>query len=305
MKYKLKAYAIWECGQRKDSQGNPHQEDSTFPLPEALKDSDRTFILCDGMGGHDAGEIASATVCQAMGDCILNNRHDVEGIFTDEDLQKAITSGFHALDEKDIGAIKKMGTTMTLLKFHNAGATIAHIGDSRVYHIRPGVDGKSTQILFETEDHSLVNDLVKIGELTKEEARLSSQKNVITRAMQPNMESRPKADVKYIYDIKAGDYFYMCSDGMLEQTDMENGTSLRNVFSDAIKSPEEKVRILTEVTANNRDNHTALIIRVEEVHATTCAFRMQNAQKLQWLALVIICLVLFVFALVCILINGL
>ena len=265
MKYKLKVYSIWEYGQRKDSQGNPHQEDCTYPMPNELKDTDRTFILCDGMGGHDAGEVASATVCQSMGNYILNDSHDADGIFSDDKLKEAIATAFSALDEKDNGAEKKMGTTMTFLKLHNDGATVAHMGDSRVYHIRPGKDGANTQILFVTEDHSLINDLIKTGELTKEEARHSKQRNVITRAMQPNMEYKPKADIYHTSDIKVGDYFYMCSDGMLEQSDMEEGESIRNIFSDKIKSAERKVEILREVTKENRDNHTAIIIHIEDV----------------------------------------
>lgn len=265
MKYKLKVYYIWEFGKRKDAEGNPHQEDSIYPLPGNLKNSSRTFILCDGMGGHDAGEVASATVCETIGSSIFNNGHDDKGIFTDDDLNKAISDAFDALDRKDNGAEKKMGTTMTFLKFHNSGATIAHMGDSRVYHIRPGKDGENTEILFKTEDHSLVNDLIKIGELTPEEARCSKQKNIITRAMQPNMERRSKADIHHITDIKAGDYFYMCSDGMLEQPDMESGESLRNIFSEKIDTTERKVEILTDVTEDNNDNHTAIIIHVEEV----------------------------------------
>ena len=268
MKYKLKVYSIWEYGQRKDAEGNPHQEDCTYPLPNDLKDSDRTFILCDGMGGHDAGEVASATVCETMGSYILSDGHDSDGIFTDEDLKNAIAAAFSALDKKDSGAEKKMGTTMTFLKLHNNGATIAHMGDSRVYHIRPGEKGADTQILFETEDHSLINDLIKIGELTKEEARTSKQKNVITRAMQPNMERKPKTDIKHITDIKSGDFFYMCSDGMLEQEEMANGESIKNIFSDTIKSVDDKVTILTKVTENNKDNHTALIIHILDVEET-------------------------------------
>lgn len=265
MRYKLKVYSIWEFGKRKDAEGNPHQEDCTFPLPNDLKASDRTFILCDGMGGHDAGEVASSTVCQAMGKYILNSDHDTDRGFTDEDLKHAIAVAFDALDKEDSGAEKKMGTTLAFLKLHNSGATIAHIGDSRVYHIRPGKDGADTKILFETEDHSLVNDLIKIGELTKEEALQSNQKHVITRAMQPNMERKPKADVYHTSNIKDGDYFYICSDGMLEQPDMENGESLRNIFSDKIDSVERKVEILRDVTEDNRDNHTALIIHIEKV----------------------------------------
>ena len=115
------------------------------------------------------------------------------------------------------------------MKLHTEGATIAHIGDSRVYHIRPGKVANDTEIRFQTRDHSLVNDLIKIGELTPEEAKHSRQKNIITRAMQPCMERRPKADLYHTQDIQPGDYFMLCSDGMLEQMDDEN---IRFIFSD-------------------------------------------------------------------------
>lgn len=268
MKYKIRAYSILEFGKRKDSEGNPHQEDSLFPKYGKLTDSDRTFILCDGMGGHDAGEVASATVCEAMGTSIINDGHDSDGVFTREDFENALADAFNALDKKDNGADKKMGTTMTFLKLYNEGAFIAHIGDSRVYHIRPGKTGKDTEILFETSDHSLVNDLIKIGELTREEARTSRQKNIITRAMQPHMSQRPKADIHIAKDIQAGDYFFMCSDGMLEQPDMEDGKSLRNIFSKAGGTDEEKVKILRSVTNENNDNHSAFIIHILYVNGS-------------------------------------
>ena len=210
MRYKLKIYSIWEFGQRVDSKGNPHQEDSIFPAYEQQKDTDRLFILCDGMGGHEAGEVASATVCSAMSKSIFESVPDAEGVFSDENLWKAIDDAFNALDavaKDDVNTEKKMGTTMTFLKFHSRGCTIAHMGDSRVYHIRPGKGRNDTKILFKTNDHSLVNDLIKVGELTPEEAKHSRQKNIITRAMQPNMERRSKSDVYHTMDIKKGDYF--------------------------------------------------------------------------------------------------
>jgi protein phosphatase len=265
MKYELKSYSIWEFGQRKDAAGNPHQEDSIFPAQGAEKPSDRLFILCDGMGGHDAGEVASATVCEAMSADILARRSDAEGEFTDEDFLHALDAAYDALDKHDNDAVKKMGTTMTFLKLHQGGATVAHLGDSRVYHIRPGKTGDDTQICFVTEDHSLVNDLVRAGEITHEEARHSKQKNIITRAMQPGQERRCKADIHHITDIRPNDYFYLCSDGMLEQDEMEDGTSLRNIFSDEGPSPEDKVRILIGATDENRDNHSALIIHITRV----------------------------------------
>ncbi len=267
MKYNLKVYNIQEDGQRKDANGNPHQEDSIFPTKGTATDHDRLFILCDGMGGHDAGEVASQTVCAAMSNSILMAQPDVEGAFTEEILQKGISDAFFALDNKDTGAAKKMGTTMTVLKLFNGGAIIAHMGDSRVYHIRPGKTAADTKILFQTRDHSLVNDLIAIGELTEEEAKSSRQKNVITRAMQPHMDRRPKADIKLIPDekdpnIQSGDYFYMCSDGMLEH--MEN-EQLCYFFSESAGTDEEKVQKLISATIENRDNHSAIIVHILDV----------------------------------------
>lgn len=260
MKYRLKVYSIWEFGQRKDAQGNPHQEDSIFPAYGEQQDADRLFILCDGMGGHDAGEVASATVCEAMSRSILSHA-DADTAFSDAMLQEAIGAAFDALDSKDTGAAKKMGTTLALLKLHSGGATIAHMGDSRVYHIRPGRDKLSTTILSVTQDHSLVNYLVRSGEMTAEEAKRSPQKNVITRAMQPHMEKRPKADIFHTSDIKAGDYFYLCSDGMLEEMDDDN---LRFFFSGekVVRTDEQKVEKLRQATADNRDNHSAIIVHI-------------------------------------------
>lgn len=265
MRYELKTYSIWECGQRVDAEGNPHQEDSIFPVHKEQKETDRLFILCDGMGGHAAGEVASSTVCKAMSKSIFESISDAEGDFDDDVLMKAVADAFDALDSlssDDDGTEKKMGTTMTFLKFHNKGCTIAHMGDSRVYHIRPGKGREDTEILFKTNDHSLVNDLIKVGELTPEEAKLSKQKNIITRAMQPNMERRPKPDIYHTADIKKGDYFYMCSDGMLEQMEDEN---LLFNFSEATGDDDNKVNILTQATSQNSDNHSAIIVHVLDV----------------------------------------
>lgn len=262
MKFKLKAYSIWEFGQRVDAAGNPHQEDCTYPLPQDLSDDDRLFILCDGMGGHDAGEVASATVCEALAASVLQAQPDPTGQFSDEMFLDSLAAAYDALDKKDTGAVKKMGTTMTFLKLHADGATIAHMGDSRVYHIRPGKTAEETQILFQTRDHSLVNDLLRIGELTPEEAKTYPRKNIITRAMQPNMERRCRADIYHTSDIQAGDIFYLCSDGMLEN--MEDPQICYN-FSFEAGNDTKIVQNLTTATQYNRDNHTAIIIRITEV----------------------------------------
>lgn len=250
MKYLLNALAIHELGQRSN------QEDSIYPEIGKASPDDRLFMVCDGMGGHDSGEIASQTICETMSKYILAHT-STEDIFTNEQFTLALNASYDALDKKDNGAAKKMGTTMTLLKFHKDGCLLAHIGDSRIYHIRP-----SERYIFHTRDHSLVNDLVDIGELTPEEAKTSNQRNVITRAMQPNLDKRPKADIKQITDICPNDYFFMCSDGMLEETE---DCDLLNILSDLESSDDEKLEILIKVSENNRDNHSAYLIHVLEV----------------------------------------
>ncbi|MBQ0047014.1 MAG: serine/threonine-protein phosphatase [Prevotellaceae bacterium] len=258
MKYKLQPYQIHELGQRQN------QEDSMFPAYGKSTSNDRLFILCDGMGGHEKGEVASATVCETMSNTILSRWNPDEPL-SDELLQQAIQDAFDALDAKDNGEVKKMGTTMTFLCFHSEGATVAHIGDSRVYQLRPAKDGASASIVFKTRDHSLVNDLIKIGEITEEEAKNHPQKNVITRAMQPCQERRSKADIAHITDIQPGDYFYMCSDGMLEQTSDEN---LLYIITKENTTNEQKVEMLREVTAENKDNHTAHLVYINNVEET-------------------------------------
>lgn len=256
MKYISKAYSIWELGQR------ANQEDSIFPEHGKLSDADRLFVLCDGMGGHSGGEVASGTVCRAFGESVLRNTPDPEGPFSDDVFSAALSDAYDALDLKDDGAEKKMGTTFTFLKLHAEGCTIGHIGDSRVYHLRPGKSAEDTEILFQTRDHSLVNDLVRIGELTPEEAKESKQKNVITRAMQPQMERRSKADLYHSSDIRPGDYFMICSDGILENFEDEN---IKFIFSDKGGDAANKVEMIVKATEHNRDNHTAIIVHILDV----------------------------------------
>lgn len=255
MNYKISPYNLQELGQRQN------QEDSLFPgLDQQTKD-DRLFILCDGMGGHEKGEVASATVCETMSKTILSRWTPNEPL-SDELLQQAIAEAYDALDAKDNGEERKMGSTMTFVCFHAKGVTVAHIGDSRVYQLRPATKKEPASIVFKTRDHSLVNDLIDIGEITEEEAKNHPQKNVITRAMQPCQERRAKATISHLTDIREGDYFYMCSDGMLEQTTDEN---LLFIVTNKKKSDKEKVEMLREVTKDNKDNHTAHLIYIDKV----------------------------------------
>ena len=232
--------------------GRRKMEDSVYT--HYYEESDMgIFIVCDGMGGHRHGKIASRTVCNAMGNYILSH-HDPDEVFTETSFQKALGAAYDALDSVDDGAEKKMGTTLAFVLFHAGGCFLAHIGDSRIYQVRPGTG----EILHKTRDHSLVNSLLDIGEITPEEAKVFNQKNVITRAMQPHQERRTRADVTNVTDICPGDYFYMCSDGMLERSE---DSDIVNVLS--MDCPDaEKVRTLKEETQANKDNHSAFIIKV-------------------------------------------
>lgn len=248
MKYSFEVRYIYELGKR------ANQEDCIYP--QNGEDSDGLFIVCDGMGGHEKGEVASSTVCEVMSSYI--DRHFKEkDEFTQEDFLETLSATYDALDEKDDGSEKKMGTTLVFLKFHDGGCLAAHIGDSRIYHIRPS----AKRILYVSRDHSLVNELVALGEMTQEEAKTSKQKNIITRAMQPGQERRSKADIKIIEDVRAGDYFYLCTDGMLEHTEDQE---ILNILCMKDRTDEEKMDIFRKLTEDNRDNHSAFLIRVTD-----------------------------------------
>lgn len=253
MVIKLTARSIYELGKR------TNQEDSIYPPYSPRPTDGSLFILCDGMGGHAAGEVASQTVCEVMSRYIVEHPR-ADGLFDQSDFYAALDAAYDALDAKDTDDEKKMGTTLTFVKFHAGGCFIAHIGDSRIYHIRPSLPD-ADRILHVTRDHSLVNDLIKLGEMTPEEAKTSRQKNVITRAVQPNQETRTKADCLNITDIQPGDYFYMCSDGMLERAE---DSEIANILS-LDRTDEQKIGILKGAAQDNKDNHSAHLIRILEI----------------------------------------
>ena len=237
--------SIHEIGHRNN------QEDAIWPLQPTS--DDKLFVLCDGMGGHEHGEVASQTVSQAIGEWYRTNAvHPINKT----QIEDALAYAYTKLDEKDGGEFRKMGTTLTLLYIGNAGVFAAHMGDSRIYHIRPGLG-----VLYQSRDHSLVFDLFQSGEITYEEMSNFAQKNIVTRAMTPGEDNRMRSDIIHITDIQSGDYFYMCSDGILEQ--ISNSELVAFLSSDI--SDEEKRQQLITVTSNNQDNHTAWIIHVKKV----------------------------------------
>lgn len=273
MKYFLKAYLIHDIGQR------ANQEDAHYPpfidaqhfdkveRAEAFYDAtphteDSLFILCDGMGGHARGEVASNTVCEVMSKSITAAEKEHER-FTDAMIHNAVKDALHALDALDDEAEeRKMGTTMTLLKVHNEGVTIAHIGDSRVYHMRPSHNRYHREILFRTEDHSLANMLLHSGQITHQQLTNFPQRHVLTKAMQAGLKKPVEADIYHTKDILPGDIFFMCSDGVLEELYDDD---LCAMLANAKFSDEERMQVLLSFCKDNQDNHTAWFVRVEKV----------------------------------------
>jgi protein phosphatase len=207
-----------------------------------------TFVVCDGVGGLDKGEIASDIVCRS----ILRSFSEQVNCTIEEALPIA-ESSLDAFLEENQNAIG-MATTLTLAQIRENGIYVAWVGDSRVYQFRSG------KVNFVTKDHSWVNDALKMGLITKEEAINHPKSNIITRAVQG--ASKPvKADSKLIQDLLPNDYFLLCSDGVLESwTDEE----LEDLFS----SEQSCAQILNQLKLKceklSKDNFTAIAFKVED-----------------------------------------
>lgn len=243
------AYSFHQQGQRNN------QEDSRYPDMDKPDLSTRCFLVCDGVGGSAKGEVASSTICKAFGE-VLDN-YDWTKDFTTKDFQQALTYACQELKKQENKENHDMATTLTFAAFHKKGCFVAHIGDSRIYHIRPSVG-----ILYRSDDHSLVHALVHAGCITPDEVENHPQGNIITRCICLNDETQQvKATTMQITDLAAGDYLLLCSDGVLHQTNEEELlTLLRQECSD-----EAKMDCLANISRNSTDNNTAYMIPIADV----------------------------------------
>src|SRR5579859_7969904 len=176
------------------------------------------FAVADGMGGAQAGEVASKLAAAALEDT------DPGRLTGPEKVASLIQEANRRVHERSSSdpATSGMGTTMTVALVEDGGVVIGHVGDSRAYLVR---GGEIEQI---TEDHSLVNELLKSGKLSSVEAETHPQRSVITRAVGTD----PDVDVdSFIVEPQDGDVFLICSDGL---TDM--------VTDDAILETVEQYR---------------------------------------------------------------
>lgn len=258
MKIKLhSANSFTEIGNRENN------EDNLFPPVGQSSINDSLFLVCDGVGGHYGGEIASTLACEYIP--IYFNQNPTCSI-DNQYVEQAIDYARQAIKAEQINqGIYGMSTTLTLLHFGDSGATVAHLGDSRIYHLRSG------KIIWQSDDHSYVNSLVKTGMITKEEARNHPHRNQITRSLNADEDNSDDcAEIYQIADIQSGDYFFMCSDGVLEQICYDELLEFF-IYSDSINSNFERLEAIREkCVSNTNDNFTAYLIQIEVVEDVTC-----------------------------------
>ena len=237
----MKVYAVTDIGRVR-----PINEDSYY-APEA---GERFCAVADGMGGHNAGEVASALAIQSF----ARHMRAVERITADA-LRAAVE---RANDEvfaqaQDNEEQSGMGTTFSALAVQGDEAFIAHVGDSRVYLVRQGT------IMQMTTDHTLVEEMVQKGIITAREARYHPRRNIITRAL--GTEDRVEVDTMQM-NVRPGDAFFLCSDGL------SNFVAEREILACAVdgRDWQAKLEHLLSVALENggSDNITAMFAVIEE-----------------------------------------
>jgi protein phosphatase len=187
-----------------------HNEDS-FAIDEQIG----LFVVADGMGGHAGGEMASAIAVRAIPEWVRDHKAELDGWEAQkkgESPQARILSGaiqrscfeIHDAASKN-PELQGMGTTVVSVWVHGERAAVGHVGDSRVYLFR------GPQVMQVTDDHSLVNEQIKAGVITHEQARHSRFKNIITRSV--GFESDVAVDC-HLLELSLGDRMLLCSDGL-------------------------------------------------------------------------------------------
>ncbi len=188
-----------------------HNEDC-FYTPDK-DDSQRVLlVIADGMGGHNAGEVASSIAVKTVVERINHSTLDTDNI--QDEIVNAISSANRNILEKsqEHEQYSGMGTTITMVVVLEDVAYIGHMGDCRAYLIR---DGNIKQL---TNDHSLVEELVKNGSITKEEAVNHPQKHVITRAL--GIDEQIQVDI-IVQPLNHGDILILCTDGLINHISAE------------------------------------------------------------------------------------
>jgi PPM family protein phosphatase len=207
------------------------------------------FAVADGMGGAQAGEVASRLAAAAF-----REFHDADELDPEERVAAIIQEANRRIYEraKSDAQASGMGTTITAALVTREGVAVGHVGDSRGYRLR---DGQLEQL---TEDHSLVADLVRSGRMTPDEADSHPQRSVITRAL--GTDAHVDVDT-FTADVQAGDVFLLCSDGLTTMIGDEEITETVARASSLEQATKALVRAANK--AGGEDNVTVVLFRLE------------------------------------------
>lgn len=218
------------------------------------KDEFILAVVADGMGGYLAGDVASKMAVKAMGE----KWNEAETIPTaPSECEKWLIEQILSVNSKIYDHAQAheecqgMGTTIVCALFTGKTVSVAHIGDSRCYLLQ---DDDFVQV---TEDHSLVNELVRTGEISREDAEHHPRKNVLTKAL--GTDQSVSIDTRS-FDIEPGDKLLLCSDGL---TNKVEGTELKDILQ-SDSAPQEKVNLLVDKANQNggEDNITAVLLEL-------------------------------------------
>ncbi len=241
-------------------------------------------VVCDGMGGGPAGKLASTIAVQSILGCVGNAPVEEKPA---EVMRKAVESAQQAILE-EVGKrpeLNGMGTTVAAILIGKEAAVVAHVGDSRVYQFRRG------KKIFRTEDHSWVAEMVRNKSLTEEQARLSSQSNIITRAL--GGKSDELADID-ILPYEEGDRFMLCTDGiwgMLTEKELVQRAAQTPSLAGAVDGLVLEVDEEGRHSGNTHDNLTLVIIETKS--NSIKKGKMRKKDRLLFRALLAICVILF------------
>lgn len=238
-----------------------HNEDNFFLLAE-----ENLYMVADGMGGHASGEVASQIAVETVANFFIDSSRDSDITWPyKEDRQRAynenrLINGIKLANRRIFETAKAeakyrgMGTTMVSLMAAKDGAMIGHVGDSRGYMLR---EGAITQV---SEDHSLLNDYLKVHKLTPEEIEAFPHKNVIVRAL--GMKETVLVDVNRL-DPKIGDKYLLCSDGLSGMISDEVILETADACGDDLERTCQEL-ITKANEAGGQDNITVVIVHFTE-----------------------------------------
>ncbi len=252
---------ITSCGMTDVGVKRTNNEDNYL-----INDELNLFVVCDGMGGHAGGEFASAIAVNTVEEVLtsIEIRPNAEDFEMDESagpvevvrekLRYSIRLAGQRIYRRaqEDSDYQGMGTTCLALMVDNGNAFMAHVGDSRGYLIR---DGRIEQL---TEDHSLVNERVRAGLLTEEEAKNHKLKNIITRSL--GFMEDVEIDLS-VRAVRRGDMFLLCSDGLSNLVEAEEMSDSALEFG---TQGSARRMIETACERGGDDNITVIVVRIDE-----------------------------------------